>query len=169
MFVSELFFFQSIRQGRGNLGFYVIHGREINSVTAVAGRYTFQRSLRSDIRSSGHMHHLQRVFGVQLYLTVDESEDQDTYKSDPHDYGAIRVPGCLTLRQSHLGLHLPTTRDKSSKEAFYIRAKPNVSPKQKTISNLQFSCSVNIIFRNLDFQIKEVSNQNLVFIKIILP
>ena len=59
------------------------------------------------------------------------------FKSDPHDYGAILVPGCLTLRQSHLGLHLPTTTNKSSRQAFYIRAQPNESPKQKTIFNLQ--------------------------------
>ena len=76
-------FFQSIRQGRGTLGYYVLHGREVNAVAAVYGRYRFQHSLRSDIRNSGHMHHLRRVFGaiVKLLLTVDESEDQDTMQA----------------------------------------------------------------------------------------
>ena len=52
-------------------------------MAAVSGRYSFQRSLRSDIRNSGHMHHLRRVFGaiVKLLLTVDEPEDQDTMQA----------------------------------------------------------------------------------------
>ena len=58
-------FFQSIRQRRGDVGFYDIHGRETNAVAVIAGLYSFQPSLRRSGYDAG----------------------------DPHDDGAFRVSG----------------------------------------------------------------------------
>ena len=60
-----------------SLPFTAVAGEEFSLVVVIAGRCDFQRSLRSGITGSGHLHHLRRVFSlsVKLLLTLKEPQD----------------------------------------------------------------------------------------------